>query len=684
MSHSISTSAHTAPTPNPGSFPQSGIFRLSWRAWWIAGTYAMVSLLWIFYSDRALSLLVTDPEVIIRFSVYKGFAFVSVTALLILLMMRRAFGTIGRSYGVLKKHEQEIERLNRLNIALSQVNQAISRYNTREDLYRNVCRVLGEQGGFRLAWIGTVDAEDEVLRPVANWGDDKGLLQDLEIRINDSQQGYGPSGTAFRDNRPYISNDLLAETASMNWRNEIKQKGIRASASFPIHEATQVVGTLNVYEKEGDFFKVEEIRLLVEVANDLSFALDTIADRETRHLAEKQAENERIFSATMIESMPGVLYFYDETGHFLRWNRNFELVSGYSGAEVATMSPLDFFPDEEKERLQRIIQNVFDQGESSCEALFKTKKGTLIPHYFTGRNVIFNQTNCLIGMGVDISEQKQAEEELRELNYNLERIVAERTGELEQALVQAEAADRLKSAFLATMSHELRTPLNSILGFTGILQQGLAGTVNAEQHKQLGMVLSSARHLLELINDVLDISKIEAGQLEVRSEPFILNDVIEEAVDLIRPQLEQKGLTLHQLTPREPIELVSDPRRVKQILLNLLNNAIKFTEQGEVRLTVDRIQSFSFPSELREKPAVQIRVSDTGIGIKPDELKTIFQPFRQLDTGFARQHEGTGLGLAICQRLVELMAGDVTADSVWAEGSEFTLSLPITSAPDSP
>lgn len=677
MSVSGQTHESSKASTLPGDISRTGVFRLRWQAAWIAGIYAAISLLWIFFSDRALSLVVADPERVIRLSVYKGFAFVTLTALLVFMMLRKSFGTIEDSYGILQEHEQEIDRLNRLNSALSRVNQAISRHQTREDLFRNVCRVLGEQGGFRLVWIGTATSDNTKLTPVAVWGDDEGNLGKLEIHLDDPRHRHGPSVVAFRENRPYISNDALAETTSSSWRDEIKQKGIRASASFPVHEANRVVGTLNVYAREGDFFKVEEIRLMVEVAKDLSYAMDSIRDRETRRLAEQQAENERTFSATMIESMPGILYFYDETGGFLRWNRNFELVSGYSGAEVAGMHPLDFFPDGEKEKLRSNIERVFDQGESSCEGLFQTKDGQLVPHYFTGRKVTFNDRTCLIGMGVDISDQKQAEEELRKLNNNLERIIAERTAELREALVQAEAADRLKSAFLATMSHELRTPLNSIIGFTGILQQGLAGGVNSEQDKQLGMVRNSAHHLLELINDVLDISKIEAGQLEVRSEPFELNTVIEEVVALVQPQLEQKGLSLQLRIPSETLGVTGDARRVKQILLNLLNNAIKFTTQGEIRLEVEPDALYPFDSGNRVQPAVHIEVSDTGIGIKPEELETIFQPFRQIDTGLARQHEGTGLGLAICQKLADLMGGEMTVESVWSEGSRFTLHIPL-------
>lgn len=235
---------------------------------------------------------------------------------------------------------------------------------------------------------------------------------------------------------------------------------------------------------------------------------------------------------------------------------------------------------------------------------------------------------------------------------------------------RAESADHLKSAFLATMSHELRTPLNSIIGFTGILLQGLAGPLNDEQRKQLGIVRDSARHLLALINDVLDISKIEAGQLNVAREPFDLRASIARVDGMVRPLAEKKSLALRTDLATEIGEWTGDARRVEQILLNLLNNAVKFTERGEValrgRFDGDRLV---------------LDVSDTGIGIRPEDIEQLFQPFRQVDSGLSRRHEGTGLGLAICRRLAALMGGDIAVQSEPGRGSVFTLSLPASGAP---
>ncbi len=247
----------------------------------------------------------------------------------------------------------------------------------------------------------------------------------------------------------------------------------------------------------------------------------------------------------------------------------------------------------------------------------------------------------------------------------MEQRIVQRTAELATAMEKAQAADRIKSAFLATMSHELRTPLNSIIGFTGIMLQGLAGPLNSEQQKQMSMVQNSSRHLLALINDVLDISKIEAGQLTLGITSFNLRQSLEKMIKVVAPLATQRGIDLKVDIAEDIGEVSTDQRRLEQVILNLLSNAVKFTEQGHVSVSC-RSQNDNY----------LLSFTDTGIGMPEEELKNLFQPFHQIDTGLARKREGTGLGLSICKKIIDLMGGSIRVDSKWGQGSTFVVSIP--------
>jgi len=582
---------------------------------------------------------------------------------------------IVRDITAIKKRTREVERISRLYAVLSQINQAIVSTASREALFSRVCDALVNKGSFRLAWIACFDPKTARLVPVAISGDDNGYVHSIEVYGADGRaEGRGPSGKAFREDRPHISQDFSLDPDMRPWLTEATRRGFRSSAAFPIKEAGKVCGVLIVNADETNFFQAEETDLLKEAAGDISFGLDNFAREDERRRIEAVARSERSFSDTIIESMAGILYLYDEHGQFLRWNRNFETVTGYSGREIERMRPVEFFRDPDRPVLSAKIKQVFENGEASVEAPLLAKSGRTTPYFFTGRRIIFEGRMCLVGVGIDISERKRVEEALCELNESLERKVAERTADLQIALAQAKAADRTKSAFLATMSHELRTPLNSIIGFSGIMLQGLAGELNPEQNKQLGMVRGSARHLLALINDVLDISKIEAGELEVNSKAFDIKASIERVVASIAPMVEKKNLALSVDLRNLPDSFISDQRRVEQMLLNLLSNAVKFTEKGSVRLSAE-ISSRLAGHENR--PVLHIEVADTGIGIRAEHIPTLFQAFRQVDTGISRQHEGTGLGLAISRRLADRLGGELTVKSEFGHGSVFTLILPL-------
>jgi signal transduction histidine kinase/CheY-like chemotaxis protein len=277
-----------------------------------------------------------------------------------------------------------------------------------------------------------------------------------------------------------------------------------------------------------------------------------------------------------------------------------------------------------------------------------------------------------IGFAISFSEQElrriQSDEELRILNSELEQRVAQRTAELNRLNIELQHANHVKDEFLASMSHELRTPLNSILGLSETLLEQRRTPLTEHQQNSLQIIESSGKHLLELINDVLDLSKIEAGKFDHYPQVVDVNTLCRSSLAFIREQAMRKSITLNYEEETTVSTIYADPRRLKQIIVNLLTNAVKFTpEGGQVDLQVHGD---------KKQDLVQFSVSDTGIGIAPDDLKTLFQPFVQVESSLNRQFEGTGLGLALVQKMVDMHGGSVEVESEVGKGSRFTVNLP--------
>jgi signal transduction histidine kinase len=239
--------------------------------------------------------------------------------------------------------------------------------------------------------------------------------------------------------------------------------------------------------------------------------------------------------------------------------------------------------------------------------------------------------------------------------------------ELQDRTAQLSVANRHKDEFLANMSHELRTPLNAIIGFSEVMLERMFGDINEKQEEYLNDILTSGRHLLSLINDILDLSKIEAGKMELDLADFNLAAAIDNALTLVHERAARRGLALSQEVDDRIGEFRGDERKIKQVLLNLLSNAIKFTAEGG-RIDVRAVL---------KGDVVEVSVTDTGVGIAPEDQETVFEEFRQVGTDLARKHEGTGLGLALTRRFVELHGGNIWLESEVGVGSTFTFALPV-------
>lgn len=411
----------------------------------------------------------------------------------------------------------------------------------------------------------------------------------------------------------------------------------------------------------------------------------------------KKAEEEIRRMSLAVHQSTSVIVITDTQGKIEYANPKFTEITGYTSAEVIGKNPKILKSGDKSKEEYKILWDTIISGKVwTGEFLNKKKNGEL---YIESASIFplknnFGEITNYVAIKEDIGERKKTEKELHNYRENLEQIVEERTRELNikseeleknqlglmnlvddlnkqsQELTKekdrAESADRLKSAFLATMSHELRTPLNSIIGFTGILLKEYAGPLNDEQRKQLSMAKGSAHHLLQLINDVLDISKIEAGELVVSFSPFNFSSLLKKVISSIQPLADKKDLEIQAYISAGVQEIISDSRRVEQIFINLLTNAIKFTIDGSVTVKSERINN-----------AIVTKITDTGIGIDEKDIDKLFKPFSQIDTGTTRMHEGTGLGLSITKRLLDKLGGDIRVESKIGVGSTFTVKLPI-------
>ncbi|GBD95484.1 non-motile and phage-resistance protein [bacterium BMS3Abin06] len=420
-------------------------------------------------------------------------------------------------------------------------------------------------------------------------------------------------------------------------------------------------------------------------------------------------ESEEKFRAIFDNAMDGILVADVEKGKFFTGNNMICKMLGYSMDEIKGLGVIDIYPE-------KAPPYVIEQFENQSGGVFmlagdipvKRKDGSIFYAEINFSPVTLAGKTYLMGMFRDITERKKAEGKIREYSENLEHKVKERTRELEDKTEKLEKSetslrylledvnksraelekaneklrklDRLKSMFIASMSHELRTPLNSIIGFTGILLQGMAGEINNEQRDQLQRVYGSAKHLLELITDVIDISKIEAGKIKAYVEEFQLDKVIKEAISSLATQIDNKGLCLETSIP-QGIKLTTDRRRLLQCILNYLSNAVKFTEKGSVRISARRVTGSEKPATRNSQPAaddfVEISVTDTGIGIKGEDLPKLFNSFVRLDSPLKLTTSGTGLGLYLTKKLVtEILGGSLSVESKYGEGSTFIIKIP--------
>ena len=512
------------------------------------------------------------------------------------------------------------------------------------------------------------------IEPVAAYHPDPVVLQDASAFLGAPIEldASGPWKTVLKERRPVVIDidpDRLPANIAPHQARNIRKWRIRQAAMIPMVAQDTVVGGLNLNRMEGTApLSEDDIKLLEGLAARAARAIATarlMRDQEATasELEMKAAERTTELSAanrfldSMIENIPNMIFVKDAKElRFVRLNRAGEDLLGFSRHELIGKNDYDFFPPDQAEFFisadRETLRNrrLVDIPEETIQT---KNKGLRILH--TKKIPILDasgEPSFLLGISEDITETRKAQEALL------------------QAQAEAVRANRAKSQFLASMSHELRTPLNAILGFSELLSDDATDKFDkATRGRFLDQIHGSGQHLLQLINDILDLSKVEAGQMELHFEPVELGGLIEEVRATIEPLARSKAIRLSTESAGE-LNLIADAAKVKQMLLNLVSNAIKFTPSGgRIDIRTRRLDSW-----------VEIAVSDSGIGIAKEDLGRLFTEFQQLDAGPARQQEGTGLGLALTRRFAELHGGQVLVESELGKGSTFTVRLPLQAA----
>ncbi|MDO8932657.1 MAG: response regulator [Rhodocyclaceae bacterium] len=569
----------------------------------------------------------------------------------------------------LLESDRALSHANRALTVLSAGNRAMLRATDEQTLLDEMCRMIVEKGGYAMAWVGYAHQDaDKSIRPVAHAGANREYVENLRLtwREDDARRGIG--SIAIREGRPALVRDIATDPDFATWRQEALQSGFASCIALPLNGTTGIIGTLGIYATDPDAFDDGEIELLNEAASDLAYGISRLRDQARSREADEIED--------LYNNAPCGYHSIDGDGLITRINDTEMAWLGYERAAiVGRLKFSDLLAPTSIKTFDEAFVCLKQSGSvHDIELRMVRRDGTILPvlmsataiaddgRYLSSRFTLY-----------DITDRKRAEDALR------------------QAKETAEESTRIKSEFLANMSHELRTPLNAIIGFSEVLKDGIMGEMAPEQHEYVTDIFSSGQHLLSLINDILDLSKIEAGKMLLDVEPLDVDAMLKNSLSIVKEKAAAHRIQL-QLEAAERLgTALVDARKTKQIVYNLLSNGVKFTpEGGRVTLQARKvsrsdIEGWTAPETTNLRMPLppgdfmeflEIAVEDTGIGISAEDAPRLFRAFSQLDSSLSREAEGTGLGLVLVLKLAQLHGGTLALASRPGHGSKFIVWLP--------
>jgi len=568
-----------------------------------------------------------------------------------------------------KQAEKQIQRLNRVYTVLSNINKTIVRVRDKQFLFEEACRIALENGGFMMVWMGMVNPATNKIDVVASSGKTLSYLNNLNIDLNNEALNSGPAGLVIKSGKCNYSNNIATDYKTFYWCETALEYGFRSLIALPIIVFGKTIGVYVLYSGEIDFFNDEEIKLLEELAHDISFALEFIESEKERIKAQEKIREKDLEFKKLSSNLPDLIFQFtrkpDGTYCMPIASEGIKNIFGCTPEDVINdIIPIYrvIHPDD----IQRVIADIEYSAQHltyyTCEfrVLLPGKPIKWIYSKSTPEKLPDGSVTWY-GFNADISDTK---------SINAELIVAKE---------HAEESDRLKSAFLANMSHEIRTPMNGILGFTELLKEP---DLDDEQRNYfVSLIEKSGARLLNIINDIIDISKIESGLMTVKTSEINVNEYLDHIFTFFQQEAETKNLKLYCKAglPKAEAFIKTDSDKFYAILINLVKNALKYTETGFVE--------FGYIPNLTN---LQFYVKDTGIGIPNDRQEAIFERFVQADISDKMARQGAGLGLSISKAYIEMLNGKIWVESQEENlpegksgGSTFYFTLPVGTKPKS-